>query len=754
MIINRFICLLVLASIYLIGENTYAQIPIGTWRTHLSFNQTVAVTANDDKIYTASSTGIFILDKLDGAVTKLTRLDGLSDALIATLGFNELTNTLIIGYEDGNIDLLRENQLINFDQLFISDRAGSKTINHINSAGPLAYLSTDFGVLILDLERLEVKESLFNLGPSGETMVVNASAIFNDSLFLAAELGVFAGNLNDNLKDFNLWFHFGLTEGVPAGQCQAIALTKNGLRCGIENLGLYGFEGGFWNNLNQLNNKSFISITHFDETAVVCQDSVYQLINNISLPITSQLARFAVDGIIIDGIVWIADEVNGLIKYSTGQEESIYPNGPSSNSIVHLKNIDDKIVAFPAAYNSTFEPLKGSKGFSIFENETWSNYNSTGNPKTILIPEFLDVTDVDKFPSQDEYIFSSFGYGLLRMNESGFEIINENSPSSPLENSNPPARNVFITSLSQQLSNIYMANYLASNPLHELNQDGVWQSFQTQLNYTQYTAQLLSTSWLDHWMLINRNFGGGIVVFNQLEGTTIYLISERGKGGLPSNTVNDMMLDLDEKLWVATNKGIVYYPYPRGILFEQTIDPVIPIYESNQLFRNEPVSAVAIDGGNRIWLGTDQGIWLFTDDGQTLEEHFNVDNSPLLSNNILDIAINHKSGEVFIATDKGVVSYRGTGTLGIETSTVKIYPNPVYPAFNGLITIEGVPDDSSITITDVSGRLIYKTRSNGNSATWNGLNASGRAVTTGVYLVFVSNDDKSKKQVGKIAIVK
>jgi hypothetical protein len=743
---------LIIFSCLILWQSVLGQIPVGTWRTHLSYNHVVSVTAHDDIIFAASEAGVFILDQASGTLSKITRLDGLSDAGITTIGYNLATNTLIIAYENGNIDLLRDSKIINYNELLINERVGSKRINHIHSVGPLAYMSSDFGILILDLERIETKETLFNLGPSGEALIVHSATVANDSLFLATDLGIMAGNLNDNLKDFSLWYRYSPVDGIPSVTAKAIVLTNEGILCGVDNFGLYTYNAGIWTQLNQLENRSFVTITQLAETIIVCPDTVYTYSNAVTTALPITLLRKASDGFNEGGFTWIADQANGLIKFSSSLEESVYPNGPVTNQIVKIKHLSGKTIALPKAYSNNFEPLRVELGYSIFDQEAWSNYNSSKNPKTIETPEFLDVTDAGYSPSLDEYYFSSFGYGLLKMTASGFEILDENTPGSPLENTNPPARNVLVTSLSTRDQNLFMANYNALFPLHQLDQNSAWQSFQPQLNNAKYTTQLLSTDWQDHWMVLNDNFGGGIIVFNDQQGT-IFLSSDVGKGGLPDNTVNDIVLDLEQKLWVATDKGVVYYPFPSSILQESGIDPVIPIFESSQLFRNETVTALAVDGGNRMWMGTNQGLWLFANDGQTLEEYFTVDNSPLLSNKILDIAVVDNSGEVFVATDKGVISYRGTATRGIEAVAVKIYPNPVHPSFSGLITIEGVPTDASVTVTDISGRLIYSTTAHGNTATWDGLSLSGKSVPTGIYLVFVASDDKAQKQVGKIAMI-
>jgi len=213
-----------------------------------------------------------------------------------------------------------------------------------------------------------------------------------------------------------------------------------------------------------------------------------------------------------------------------------------------------------------------------------------------------------------------------------------------------------------------------------------------------------------------------------------------------------MALDREGKMWVATEKGLVYYQNAANIFNDPNIDVVLPTFEGQILFNNEKITALEIDGGNRIWMGTSSGLWLFANDGQEKILHFQKTDSPLPSNEILDISINQTNGEVFIATSKGLVSYRGTSTSAGQRSDVKIFPNPVIAFQTDIVTIEGVPENANLWITDASGRLVYKTQASGNTAVWQGL-SSNQLLSTGVYFVYVTNDDGTEKQVGKIAFV-
>jgi len=166
------------------------------------------------------------------------------------------------------------------------------------------------------------------------------------------------------------------------------------------------------------------------------------------------------------------------------------------------------------------------------------------------------------------------------------------------------------------------------------------------------------------------------------------------------------------------------------------------------------VTSIAIDGGNRKWMGTGRGVWLFNPTGEALVHHFTTANSPLLSDNILDIEINAQTGEVFFATDKGLVSFRGDATEGTAVfQQVKIFPNPVTSAFMGTVAINGLATDAIVKITDISGKMIWQTQAQGGTASWNVQDYHGKRAATGIYLVFASTPDGSESAVGKIAVI-
>ncbi|MEA5139356.1 type IX secretion system anionic LPS delivery protein PorZ [Arcicella rigui] len=248
---------------------------------------------------------------------------------------------------------------------------------------------------------------------------------------------------------------------------------------------------------------------------------------------------------------------------------------------------------------------------------------------------------------------------------------------------------------------------------------------------------------------------GGILVKNS-SNQQKYISTGIGYGNLPSSNVKTLVLDKDGQMWTGTDKGVVVFDSPSNVFSGSNFDAYTPIYEKRRLLGNETVNTIAVDGGNRKWMGTNNGLFLFSSDGTSLVSQFTESDSPLPSNEILYVKTDSK-GEVFIRTSKGLVSYRGTATESTSLqseNTVKVFPNPVRPDFEGTIGIEGLVENAFVKITDIAGNLIYETQANGGTATWNGKTLAGKKAETGIYLIFSGNAKGEETLVNRLVIVK
>jgi hypothetical protein len=266
------------------------------------------------------------------------------------------------------------------------------------------------------------------------------------------------------------------------------------------------------------------------------------------------------------------------------------------------------------------------------------------------------------------------------------------------------------------------------------------------------------------WMIVPRDNTYGICVFKENDPTgstfkTRLLDKNKGSGNLPSAEVTALAIDKDGELWIGSEEGLAIMYNPTNIFKggEETDAQRIIIDDGKDvgyLLGTEVINDIAIDGANRKWIVTNNGAWLIEEDGSKVLRHFTTSNSPLLSNTVKSVGINGKTGEVFFGTEKGIISYRSDATEGSDKhGKVTVFPNPVRETYSGPITINGLPENATVKITDVAGRMVYEMIAEGGTAVWHGRGFNGKRPSTGIYLIFTANDVDEDALVSKLLIV-
>jgi len=735
-VIRKAIHIALSTALFIFCYESQAQIniPVLSWQTHFSYNNINSITSGDNKIFAAANHGIFYVDQTDNSTWLINKNNGLSDVDIAAIHYNEILNKLVIGYKDGGIDFWERANVESLSTVKDAEITGSKTYRNIQSFGNRIYLSGDLGIIVYDTENSRITESYLNLGQAGERLSINEIYIESDSVYAMSDDGILSASnsSNVNLQDFNNW-----QRSLTGLSFTNIEEFENQLYAS-SGQDIFIYANSEWTYFsNTAEEIEDLEVTNGRLTALA-GNQLYQRFGNSLAPnktITSSNTMLD-----FNGYLWVGSQNLGLSRYIYIREgfQSFKPNGPVS---------DNNLKSFWENGNAFFMYEDGFSKLSI-ENRSWT----TDNTAVIQSRQLTDLDFKVRLPSDlDLPVMADFNLGLFVTNEANDLIFN--SSGSTLNRIN---NSYAITAIEGEDEHMWILSRNFGSPLHRWNvtRDN-WTEYDLDQERTNFATDLFISNEGDKWITIEESQGGGIVVFNESSGRERYLNINGGQGGLPGRKVNDLVYDQDEFLWIATNGGIGYYPNPEDVLNGQPLTAEIPIFENRLLLRDEHITAISIDPANRKWIGTlNNGLWLFSETGEELIFHFTVDNSPLPSNEIVDLVINPNSGELFITTASGLVSFRGDATEGLPSHTnVKIYPNPVAPNFQGNIVLEGLVNNATVKITDVSGKLVREVRANGSTAIWNIRDLSNSRVATGVYLVFSSNRDGTETYVGKIVVI-
>ncbi len=735
-------------------------IPIGTWQDHLSYNNGVSVTYGNGVAYCASQSAIFSYDNGEKTIERLNLISGLSDIEVSSIKFNPYNNKLILGYKNGNIDIIDANKSIT-NLAFIknnSNVSGIKSINHIYLINQFAYLSTGFGIVVINTDKNEVTDT-YMFSNLGAAVYTNAVAFDNNYIYAATNEGVFFADKNSfNLADYNEWSK--LTD-LGNSNYTNIVYFANKLVVSKDSPiwladSVYYNNGTSWINftpnpiniskLGVYNNKLLISgsgVNIYDDN-FVNQGLLYTHAGAFSI----EAAEAHLDE---NGNYWIADKTMGLLKQKDNSDvKRIVPNGPNTSSAFALDVQEGLTWVTSGGYGN----YRSSAIFNYRENFEWKNV-----PSSITSPingsAISDLVSVVINPENTNQVFvGSWNAGLLEFNNGTLSQV-YNAQNSVLDS-------VFfgITAVSgmafDQNNNLWVTSSYSTNILAVKTPSNNWYNFSL--------PGLTSSNSEYKKLIVDKNSFVWIVDAKNLKLLTFdynntFDNKNDDRAISPTTTAEMITLaeDLDGKIWFGTSQGVMVMYNPSNVFSGEAISPIY-IQQDGQtqlLLETERVNAIAVDGANRKWFGTqNSGVFLMSEDGSEEILHFTMDNSPIFSNNIYDIKINNKTGEVFIATEKGLISYKGTATEAQDDFTnVFVYPNPVREDYNGVIAIRGLVKDTDVRITDISGNLVSQTKSLGGQAIWDGKDLNGNRVQTGVYMVFNASPDGELSMAAKILFI-
>ena len=768
---------LILNGLYIFAQAT----PIGEWKTHLPYDKVIDVAVAGDLVFAATPYNMFTYNLLDNRVERFDKIKGLSDVGINKIGYNDQLHLLLIAYSNANIDLVdKDGTIRNISDIKDKDILGNKTINNIHFKENLAYLSCGFGIVVLDMDREEIKDTYY-IGPDGNALNV-LDLTENDTSFIAAtEDGIYYADVNSNaLADYNNW-HKDERLIYPDEMYNIVENYAGKIYANYYNEGswdgdtLFVFDGNNWDYFLKDNNARHHQLKVWgDKLLLVNRYNIYILNENGEIETNiwqingESYQPLAIDPGNEDNVFWIGDQYKGLIKNTnTWTGEYIKPNGPGTKNVFALDAGGDNVWVAAGGRQSDWAKLYMRDGAFSLVDDIWTTHSRHSNSAFDTVTDMVCVK-VDPQNPDIAYV-GLWGDGIVKFVNNEFNLFytDKNSTIQPWVSAQDL---IMISGLDfDNQHNLWVANTGAPDMLSVMKNDGSWRSFNLGGSLSGIDiGNLMVDSYNQKWIIKRDN--GMVIVFN--DNNTIddpsddrvkVLSSATGNGAIPGSKMYSFATDADGEVWVGTDEGVAVFYSPESI-FESGVNfdaqqILVPRNDGSGLadilLETETVTAITVDGANQKWIGTSRsGIFQFSPDGLKELHHFTAENSPLLSNNIIGITI-RDNGEVFIGTANGIISYRGIATPpGPNPEGVYAFPNPVRENYTGPIAITGLVNDSDVKITDTYGNVVFATRSEGGQAIWDGHNFDGRKVAAGIYLVFVTNNDGSQKLATKILVMR
>ena len=785
---RKIFVIILIAAFY----SANAQVQTGNWRTHFSYREGSSVTIGQGKAWAVASGSLFSYDFDDSSLKTYSKIDALSDIDIALVRYNEAFDFLFIGYVNGNFDILKGKSIENFQDIKMSSVTGSKRINNVTFYNNTIYIATDLGVVVFDYDRGEVKETYVLNSGTGQNPV-NGVAIYEGYIYAATDKGLYKCNIdNRNLLNFSNWqyettipdydktfynavvYNNGLITATNRGQADRCYLYQ--LKNGSSSLILPGHN---YRSLKISGNKLLLAVYWstlvFNENLVIEKEISKYGFENIPYAGYDQPRTPDFDYSPQHGFA-ISDVVHGLVLVRPDETASILtPDGPSRNSVWDFDITNGIVRVVPGVLTSSWNNTATPAEVSVFQNNTWSVIDRINNPGLTGAIDFVNV--VTDPADADHYFVASYNWGLYEFKGNQFvERYTEQNSSLTTITGLTNFYRIFGLAYDNN-GTLWANNNQVFNSLSALDANGEWHP----INYpeidnagsdSRYSLGdiIVDPETNNKWMIVPRS-NGGVFVFNE-NGTfntksddkTRFLVLYDGQEEkVISNSVTCIARDKDGSMWVGSDNGIGIYYNPSKVFENGDFNATrIRLPRENDednladfLLDGERINSIVVDGGNRKWIGTaNSGALLVSPDGLTVIHHFTENNSPIPSNSITRIGIDELSGEVFIATAKGLISFGGDASQGNDNfKNLKAFPNPVRENFTGVVTISGLVENTVVKITDISGNLVYETLSNGGSVSWDRRNVFGNHVGTGVYLVYCATRDGAQSAMTKILII-
>jgi hypothetical protein len=694
--------------------------PIGSWRAHFS-NESIQQVIKGDQLYIAAANQIIQIDA-NKQTNYLNTTTGLHAIGINKIAWHPIENQLIIAYKNSRIDIVQGDQVTLIDDIQSTNLYSDKTINDLFVFNNNAYFACNFGIVVVDLLKKEIRSTIFP-NNNRQSVKVFQTLSYQNKLFALTENGIWSTTIGQN----NNWTQENIM-GISG--IKNMFVFKNQLYFNNQQK-IYPFKSNI--SSYQINTGTIETIAVDDDRIIAAvtyqkNGTLIQLnYNQTNTVLIDSNVLIQPVGLLKDGnTIWIADFAKGLYEKNE-QSKWTTLGGPLSNAFDFNAFSKQQILMGYGA---------NKIGISTLNEKGWSNLTQIQNLKINYVEAVsLDPNDL------------SWWMGM------GNQLIHYDPNKKIIEEILPNTFNGVIKSIQQKTDGQIV---LLKEGFGIVSKEGgKWNSYAMQTGFsTNNLKKILVDKNNLSWIIGPKQHG--IVLFQKQNNQAVWRQLNRGKGSgnLPSMEVTAITEDKDGSMWVGTDNGIAIFQCNN---INEACDAYLPIVQSNgfngYLFQRETIHSISIDGANRKWIGTDNGAWLISKDGTEVLQHFTTENSPLPDNTVLSIGIEPTDGDVFFFTKNEIISYKGEATESALTqSAIKIFPNPIAPNYNGPIMIKNLVNNALVKITDINGQLMMQTRALGGQAVWNGRDQYQRKVASGIYLIFVRDDTGIEKAVGKILI--
>ncbi|RTY88399.1 type IX secretion system anionic LPS delivery protein PorZ [Flavobacterium sp. RSP15] len=739
-----------------------------SWQGYFSYNEIKDMSVSATAVFAASENALFSKNTTSNIIKTTNTVDGLSGQTISSVFHSTASNKTIVGYENGLLIVINEadGSMLNIVDIINKQLPSNiKKINHFMEFEGIAYLSCDFGIVQFNLATMQFGDTYF-IGNAGAEISVSQTALYNGFIYAATNNGIRrAAVSNKNLVDFSQWTTIasGIWSGITTVGSNLYAVDASGY------IHKFNSDADSFAGSVRLSQPALDMRTSDGYLVVTTLSSIYIYNNQMALVRqinTNQLPEPNISftcATVIGDTVFIGTKENGLTttRLSLGVTfENITPIGPSRNNIFSLQVAPSSLWVVYGDYTSDYNPYPlDGYGISKFSATGWLNI-----PYEAVLGA-QSMTRIIVNPSNENEVYaSSFFSGLLKI-ENDIPKILYNQTNSGLESltfAGPNYKDIRINGTAfDKTGNLWVTNSRIKNGLKVLRPSGQWQSYAMDAILDSPNDNNFGTIAIDRngtkWLSTN---GDGVIGFNESNTRFKKITTGADLGNLPVSDVRTIAIDTRNQLWIGTTKGLRILSNVSSFQSDDqmTTNPII-ITDDNlaqELLYEQFITDIAVDGANNKWIGTaDSGLFLVSPNGQETKYHFTISNSPLPSNVINDIEINSATGEVFIATAKGLISFKGIATAANDDlSNAYVYPNPVRPEYQGTVKISGLLDKANIKITDIGGNLVYETTSEGGTIEWDTTAFGKYKVASGVYMIFISAQDGVETKVKKVMIIR